>query len=310
MNKVGRNDPCLCGSGEKYKKCCMSKNNNAEIAHYSSNYEGIKEDFIKNGINIKKPGFYNELNFLGIEKAYSSYLNNYARYIQTKDYTEDYIEKARKEIPLIASLLYKELVKGGRMGACIDASMVFSKILEMEGYWNYIAKGSLTIEYPPESNIPKGYFWQYGSNQKISAGHAWIVAPPFAVIDITIKQQIYKKGEEKYLPELILEENTQIITAEVKDIISPEVIYYLKCQGLKQSEMLQYVSSEVNNILKIFPSLEVECEKSLLGYITTAFGAPIEELEHIKSLDLNGMYGIDIYKELIVPELKKIRKCI
>jgi len=22
MRKVGRNDPCLCGSGKKYKKCC------------------------------------------------------------------------------------------------------------------------------------------------------------------------------------------------------------------------------------------------------------------------------------------------
>ncbi|MGA2894605.1 MAG: SEC-C metal-binding domain-containing protein, partial [Xanthobacteraceae bacterium] len=21
-NKVGRNDPCPCGSGKKYKKCC------------------------------------------------------------------------------------------------------------------------------------------------------------------------------------------------------------------------------------------------------------------------------------------------
>jgi hypothetical protein len=24
--KVGRNDPCPCGSGKKYKKCCMGKN--------------------------------------------------------------------------------------------------------------------------------------------------------------------------------------------------------------------------------------------------------------------------------------------
>jgi len=23
---IGRNDPCSCGSGRKYKKCCMSKN--------------------------------------------------------------------------------------------------------------------------------------------------------------------------------------------------------------------------------------------------------------------------------------------
>ena len=24
-NRVGRNDPCPCGSGKKYKKCCMRK---------------------------------------------------------------------------------------------------------------------------------------------------------------------------------------------------------------------------------------------------------------------------------------------
>ncbi|HMU88616.1 MAG TPA: SEC-C metal-binding domain-containing protein [Agitococcus sp.] len=22
VEKIGRNDPCLCGSGKKYKKCC------------------------------------------------------------------------------------------------------------------------------------------------------------------------------------------------------------------------------------------------------------------------------------------------
>lgn len=25
MSKIGRNDPCPCGSGKKYKKCCLSK---------------------------------------------------------------------------------------------------------------------------------------------------------------------------------------------------------------------------------------------------------------------------------------------
>jgi len=26
QHKIGRNDPCPCGSGKKYKKCCMGKN--------------------------------------------------------------------------------------------------------------------------------------------------------------------------------------------------------------------------------------------------------------------------------------------
>lgn len=25
VKKIGRNDPCLCGSGKKFKKCCWSK---------------------------------------------------------------------------------------------------------------------------------------------------------------------------------------------------------------------------------------------------------------------------------------------
>jgi hypothetical protein len=25
MDKIGRNDPCPCGSGKKYKKCCLEK---------------------------------------------------------------------------------------------------------------------------------------------------------------------------------------------------------------------------------------------------------------------------------------------
>jgi methionyl aminopeptidase len=30
MNRIGRNDPCPCGSGRKYKKCCLTKESNAE----------------------------------------------------------------------------------------------------------------------------------------------------------------------------------------------------------------------------------------------------------------------------------------
>ncbi|MED4986482.1 SEC-C metal-binding domain-containing protein, partial [Geobacillus stearothermophilus] len=28
---IGRNDPCPCGSGKKYKKCCMNKQQEREI---------------------------------------------------------------------------------------------------------------------------------------------------------------------------------------------------------------------------------------------------------------------------------------
>jgi tetratricopeptide (TPR) repeat protein len=32
MAKTGRNDPCPCGSGKKYKRCCLTKDEEAERA--------------------------------------------------------------------------------------------------------------------------------------------------------------------------------------------------------------------------------------------------------------------------------------
>lgn len=31
----GRNEPCICGSGKKFKKCCLEKFENGEYEKYS-----------------------------------------------------------------------------------------------------------------------------------------------------------------------------------------------------------------------------------------------------------------------------------
>lgn len=35
MKKTGRNDPCPCGSGRKFKKCCFGQNQNKESLIYT-----------------------------------------------------------------------------------------------------------------------------------------------------------------------------------------------------------------------------------------------------------------------------------
>ena len=34
--KIGRNDPCHCGTGQKYKRCCEAKDNAARSAELSA----------------------------------------------------------------------------------------------------------------------------------------------------------------------------------------------------------------------------------------------------------------------------------
>lgn len=43
MNKIQRNDPCLCGSGKKYKKCCMDKNTLAFAAPEDSDWQKLRQ---------------------------------------------------------------------------------------------------------------------------------------------------------------------------------------------------------------------------------------------------------------------------
>jgi len=75
--KVGRNDPCPCGSGKKYKKCCMNKEKSTERINPTQNTKALKEQLERMPTsqligNIKKAGvkldenlFIEEINLLG-----------------------------------------------------------------------------------------------------------------------------------------------------------------------------------------------------------------------------------------------------
>ena len=68
VTKPGRNDPCTCGSGKKYKKCCLEKDQQAEHAAFAETaartaaYEAkskikrerFKTDVLAHGLNSEE----------------------------------------------------------------------------------------------------------------------------------------------------------------------------------------------------------------------------------------------------------------
>ena len=44
MSSAGRNDPCHCGSGKKYKKCCLQKDEALAAARAPDSAYGFDED--------------------------------------------------------------------------------------------------------------------------------------------------------------------------------------------------------------------------------------------------------------------------
>jgi hypothetical protein len=128
------------------------------MADFTDSFEIVNTDLINKGVDCNNPGFYDHPNFLKVEAQFPEFLNNYARFVQQRHYDDDYLERARREIPVIARVLYEELLRDGRQGACVDMSGVLSRILEREGLWNFAVKGSLTVSFPRGSGMGDRYF--------------------------------------------------------------------------------------------------------------------------------------------------------
>jgi SEC-C motif len=53
MQKIGRNDPCRCGSGLKYKRCCADKDAQLERAGREASNARLQQEDAKMGAALK-----------------------------------------------------------------------------------------------------------------------------------------------------------------------------------------------------------------------------------------------------------------
>lgn len=260
-------------------------------------------------IDYSNIGFYDSPEFMEVEKRNPTFLESYAQYVLEKEYSDGYLRKAEIEIPFISNILNEELKKDGRLGACIDMSIALCRILEKEGFWNFMTKGSLTLEFPDNLNIRPKYLWSvdFGNFQ---AGHSWIVAPPFTVVDSALRQQIFKEGEGKYIPDTICTKSK--ITAPIQeiDIISPAASRYLISHGIKKNR-LEYCHPNFEKLVNVFkPVKYVHINGVVFKYFTIAISMPDKPLEQVKTLRLSGKLASEIYDEIIKPKLIELRKIV
>ncbi|MFY0519372.1 hypothetical protein ACOMCU_16315 [Lysinibacillus sp. UGB7] len=269
-------------------------------------YKEIIQDFSNNNIDTTQVGFYDTPEFISIENNNPSYLQNYAKFVQLQRYDETYLNMVREKVPFIAEILYKELEKDGRLGACIDVSMTLSRILEKEGIWNHMVCGSLNIDYPKKSKLPRGHFWSCDisyTNQPIMAAHAWLFVPPFYVVDLTVKMQQYTLEQVKYLPNFVVSEKTKQYVPKAEDLINTIVVRDYKQRGF--NDILSKLIPNFKSFNSIFPAVSTKYSETTLHYIPTSISAPDAPFEQAINLKLNGKYGNEIYKEIIQPALKE-----
>lgn len=267
------------------------------MTKFTDGYRQLVSDFQSRRIPTKSPGFCDHPNFLAAEREDPSFLNNYAAFIAAQPYSDEYLHHARAVITNASSILYEELKVNGRLGACVDVSGILSRILEKEGIWNCGIKGSLTISFPPSSGEEKTYFWSVDHGEFV-AGHAWLFAPPFSIVDVAVKQQPYSGRKADYLPNINLIESASTAGVEIEDIISPSAIAELRMHGVPRSRYFEAVASQMSDILKVFPAQSVETSNgSFMKYCPVAIHASDTPLEDMRNMEFGGKTPYQLYKE-------------
>lgn len=276
------------------------------MTHFTEGWDAVQQDFDRRGIPTDQPGFYDHKAFMAHERANASYLNNYACFVNDRQRSSAYDEHARRVVPEVARIYHENLAKTGRLGACVDIAAFVSRALEREGIWNYVVKGSLTIQFPMDSGIGPRYFWTVDENgSQFVAAHAWVAAPPYFVVDVSVQLQPYTGQEAHYLPAVVCDDAPELGEATLDDIVAPSVQRQLAAWRVPEAQrLLRAAGPEQLSFLGKFATRIVRLEGTELKYMPMATTAPDLPFESMRNMDFGGRTGYELYESSVRPAIQ------
>jgi hypothetical protein len=283
-----------------------------QMAHALTKYHRMSFDELSTlfdgmGVPTDQPGFYDHPELQKLERDGVDVLGAYGRFVNTRKYADEYIARVTPQIEAGAKKLSELLFSDGRLGACIDCSMSFSRMLDQLGIWNYTAKGALTLRFPRKSGMGVFNFWpiDVGNGHPGEYGHKWVFAPPFSVIDLTLKLQDYYRPFGKLLPPFVITQSAGEARAEVSDVLSPAAIDYSDRRGIPRANAYDAFDGGLQKRIDAFPAYSITVNGVDMKYVTCAVGASDCPLSEITSLTLSGRIAPVLFEEEIRPAMER-----
>lgn len=265
----------------------------------------LEEWFVHRDIDPSRPGLHDSAAFLWAERQAPNALNMVARLVEARTYSAEYLLAAEKKVQVAADAVCSRVARDGRPGLCVVASGILSRILDELGVWNYTAKSNLAIYFPQAVSREPRYFYSFDV-EHFTAPHAIVVAPPFAVVDVTVKYQAYDDIAMAHaLPAMVMTKEFRPYHLSPAELISPEVRAVLNMQGMSIERFLARDRPDMLELMKHLPAREITFGESRLGYGLVAVGGyqePLRDL-HGQNCSIDSMTPIKIYERDVLPRL-------
>ncbi len=260
---------------------------NALAVSYEAPLEDIVRVWKRNGLSIDQPGFYDHPSYVRAEQSQPGYINTYARYVRDQRYTEGYLARSEAIIQAAAAMLNREVIADGRTNLCMAASKVLSRILERERVWNYVVVGAFSVSMRIDGRWQTHSFYPFDV-RPVDAAHAWVVAPPFCLVDLTLRQQRYPGPAAAYLPDRLLTPYTFSADVTACEVCSPALLLGLRLKGFTDDEILNRAFQPFKQFSAVFPPEVMQTASATLKYVPTRIITPEGDLDCLHALSING----------------------
>jgi len=211
------------------------------------------------------PGCYRTQSFQALLARHPEALQLYARHVEAQAHMPAYLQRVRRLVPRLVRWLGEEVAADGRPGLCVQASALLSRLLEELGIWNYVVAGGCVLSFVPADVRPRVFY--LFDLQPVEVPHAWVVAPPFDVIDLTLRQQRYPGPEGRRIPTQVLSCRAPQVTVQPEDVCTPALLQGLLLRGWTREVLLRRAFPEFWHFLKQFPARQVQTPTVSVKYI-------------------------------------------
>lgn len=261
--------------------------------------------FTERGVDPSRPGLHDTAEFLRVEAKDPRAMNAVARLVEARAYTSDELLQAGRKVWVAAEAVANRVARDGRLGLCVVASGVLSRMLDELGVWNYTAKANLAIYFPRSVSIDPRYFYSIDTGQFV-APHAVVVAPPFTVVDVTVKHQMFDEDAmSRWLPSIAATKDFRPYRVTPNELVSPEARAELRRHGQTAQSFLAREKASMLEVMGQLPSREVALDGGRLGYGLIAVGGYQERLGDLqgKNCSIDGLTPVQIFEQDVLPKL-------
>ncbi len=267
-------------------------------------FECIDQELINLGVDTSQWGFYDQPKFLAEESRDHNFLEKYAEWVNLRPFNDAYAEHVRGTVPRLTKLVHSEFVEHGFEGGCVAASGMISRILDRLGVWSFAVAGSLTLEVDGGRIRRMLHSVDEPDFAGAALGHAWVVAPPYQIMDATISLQHWAADEMgRHLPEFILAaKEARKIRPTVGDVVSDKIRAQAAVAGYPDSDLHYRLEPRLRAFGAIFPAFEVSRGQLILHYVPVAIRQTDVPLEQINDEGDRGRPAIEFWREKIIPE--------